>query len=181
MKQYSMIAAVARNGVIGDTTLNSLLWNLPTDLKHFKEKTLGKTVIMGSRTFESIGRPLPKRRNIVITRDADKAVGFVENKGVDKCYWSLSQAIEQEDDIVVIGGSKIYWDAFYNNPPPSTLDLTLIDADFDGDVYFPAKIFMREFISGVAGRFYERDKGSHWMTENELRFQFATFKLKEPS
>ncbi|MBE0363017.1 dihydrofolate reductase [Pseudoalteromonas ulvae UL12] len=125
----SMIAAMANNRVIGKE--NQMPWHLPADLKHFKAVTLGKPVIMGRKTFESIGRPLPGRKNIVITRNTDLLIEGVELVN------SPSQAIEKAgevDEVMIIGGGFIY-EAFL--PLCHRLYLTFIDLDTQGDTQFP--------------------------------------------
>ncbi|HEX5371128.1 MAG TPA: dihydrofolate reductase [Aquabacterium sp.] len=124
-----LIAAVARNGAIGKD--NALLWRLPEDLKFFKRTTLGCPVLMGRKTFESIGRPLPGRRNIVITRNT-----AWQHEGVDVAH-SLDDALAQvgpQDRIFVIGGGELYAQAL---PRADELILTEVDADFEGDTFFP--------------------------------------------
>ena len=128
----TLIAAVARNGVIGVD--NRLPWRLPADLKRFKELTLGHTVIMGRKTWESLPasyRPLPGRRNIVVTRDAAyRAAGAV-------VATSLPAAIAAADGgaAFVIGGAELYAAAL---PLADHLQVTEIDAIFEGDTRFPA-------------------------------------------
>ncbi|MDP2809495.1 MAG: dihydrofolate reductase [Rhodocyclaceae bacterium] len=128
----TLIAAVARNGVIGID--NRLPWRLPADLKHFKALTLGHTVIMGRKTWESLPasfRPLPGRRNIVVTRDASyRADGAVVVR-------SLPAAIgaAESGKAFVIGGAELYAAAL---PLAERLQLTEIDATFEGDTCFPA-------------------------------------------
>lgn len=124
-----LVAAVARNGVIG--ARGKLPWHLPEDLKHFKQLTLGHPVIMGRRTWDSLGRPLPGRENIVISR----APGF-EAAGASVAA-SLPAAIALcagEPVAFVIGGSEIYAAAL---PHADGLVLTEIDADYEGDTRFP--------------------------------------------
>lgn len=127
----SLIAAVARNGVIGIN--NRLPWHLPADLKHFRVLTTGHAVIMGRKTWESLPekfRPLPGRQNIVITRnEAYRADGAV-------VVGSLPAAVAaaQGDEAFVIGGAELYKAAL---PLADRLQLTEIDADFDGDTHFP--------------------------------------------
>src|SRR5258706_14044646 len=99
----SLIAAVARNGAIGRG--NALLWRLPEDLKHFKRTTLGHPVVMGRKTWDSIGRPLPGRRNIVVTRDPQWQASGAERAG------SLDEALalaRNEERLFVIGGAQIF-------------------------------------------------------------------------
>ena len=144
-----MVAALGNNRVLGQD--NELLWHIPDDLKRFKTLTSGHPVIMGRKTFESIvaviGKPLPGRINIVISRDANyKGPSSVEDS-VDKSSWAqvlvyttlddaLAAASEiDENQIFVIGGGQIYEAAL---PKTDTLYLTLIDDTKDGDVFFPA-------------------------------------------
>lgn len=128
----TLIAAVARNGVIGQD--NRLPWHLPADLKHFKALTTGHAVIMGRKTWESLPekfRPLPGRQNIVVTRNAAyRAEGAV-------VVTSLPAAVAaaQGDEAFVIGGAELYATAL---PLADCLQLTEITADFAGDTHFPA-------------------------------------------
>ncbi|MEO8057236.1 MAG: dihydrofolate reductase [Burkholderiales bacterium] len=125
-----LIAAVARNGAIGKN--NQLLVQLPGDLPRFKKLTLGCPVIMGRKTWDSIGRPLPQRRNIVITRNTSWQADGAETAA------SLASALASvagEPKAFVIGGAQIYAQAL---PLADELALTEIDADFEGDVFFPA-------------------------------------------
>jgi len=125
----SIIAALSRNHVIGKD--NQLPWRLPADLKHFKAVTLGKPVIMGRKTFESIGKPLPGRDNIVVTRDPQyRADGIAVTHSLDD---ALAQA-HAAPEIMLIGGAQLYTQAL---PRAQRLYLTLIHADFDGDAHFP--------------------------------------------
>ena len=125
----SLIAAIGKNKVIGNK--NALPWSLPADMKHFKELTAGKPVIMGRKTFESIGNPLPNRTNIIITSNPDyKAEGCT-------IVHSLNEALkvaENQEEVMIIGGAKIYKEFL---PKANKMYLTLIDADFEGDAYFP--------------------------------------------
>src|SRR5437762_4260761 len=136
----SLIAAVARNGAIGRG--NALLWRLPEDLKHFKRTALGHPLVMGRKTWDSIGRPLPGRRNIVVTRDPQWQASGAERAG------SLDEALalaRNEERLFVIGGAQIYAQAL---PIADELVLTEIDAEApDADTFFPAwdrAAFMRE-------------------------------------
>ena len=124
-----LIAAVARNGAIGKN--NQLLVHLPGDLPRFKKLTLGCPVIMGRKTWDSIGRPLPQRRNIVITRNAAwQAAGAEAAASLTDALASVSS----EPKVFVIGGAQIYAQAL---PLADELALTEIDADFEGDAFFP--------------------------------------------
>ncbi len=130
ISNLSLITARARNGVIGIE--NRLPWHLPEDLKYFKATTLGCPVVMGRKTFESIGRPLPGRRNMIITRNADWSAEGVES------FPSIEAALNacaKEREVFIIGGAELYQQAL---PYTQKAYVTEIDADFDGDAYFPA-------------------------------------------
>ena len=125
----SLIAAMAHNNVIGLN--NQLPWRLPADLKHFKAVTLGKPVIMGRKTYESIGKPLPGRTNIVVTRDAGyHADGILIAHSLDEALTSTQDAPEA----MLIGGAQLYAEAL---PRTQRMYLTVIDAEFPGDAFFP--------------------------------------------
>ncbi|MDZ7791767.1 MAG: type 3 dihydrofolate reductase [Xanthomonadales bacterium] len=123
-----LVAAMARNRVIGDA--GGMPWHLPADLKHFKAVTMGCPVIMGRRTFESIGRPLPGRTNIVISRSRPELPDGVVLAG------SLDEAIECEpgERLMVIGGGQVYREVLAR---ADRMELTLIDAVVTGDTVFP--------------------------------------------
>lgn len=126
----SLIVAHDKNRVIGYE--NEMPWHLPGDLKYFKEMTLGKPVIMGRKTFESIGRPLPGRRNIIITRNTEYRSDGIEVVG------SLDAALElvaDVEEIMIIGGAQIFEQAM---SLADKLYVTLIDHEFKGDTYFPS-------------------------------------------
>jgi dihydrofolate reductase len=126
----SCIVAVADNGVMGRG--NSLPWRLSADLKRFKELTTGHTLIMGRKTFESIGRPLPDRISIVLTRDR----GY-ERPGAVVVH-SLEEALERcsgEEEVFAIGGAEVFGEAL---PRAQRLYFTRVHADVTGDVLFPA-------------------------------------------
>ena len=126
----ALVVAVADNGVIGGE--NRLLWHLPLDLKHFKQLTLNHPIIMGRRTYESIGRALPKRRNIVVTRQAEwRAEGCETAASVPQ---ALEMALASDEDIFVIGGGEIYQQAL---PAADTVYLTEVHHAYEGDVTFP--------------------------------------------
>lgn len=126
----SLIVAHDNNRVIGYE--NAMPWHLPGDLQYFKEQTMGKPMIMGRKTFESIGRPLPGRRNIVITRNRD-----YEAEGIEVVY-SLDEALQLAqgaEEIMIIGGQQIFTESL---PIADRLYITHIDHEFVGDTYFPA-------------------------------------------
>jgi dihydrofolate reductase len=126
----SLIVARAANGVIGDQ--GRLPWHIPSELKHFKAVTMGHPVIMGRKTWESIGRPLPGRRSIVITRQkAYTAAGALVVGSLDEAI----AACTGEDEIFVIGGEQIYRAAL---PIAQRMYITVIERDFAGDTFFPA-------------------------------------------
>lgn len=127
--RLTLIAAVARNGVIGRD--GGIPWRIPGDLPRFKRITMGHPVIMGRRTWESLGRPLPGRRNLVISRAPDLALPGAE------VYPSLRAALDAcagSAEVFVIGGTDAYREAL---PLAQRLLLTEIDADIEGDAYFP--------------------------------------------
>jgi dihydrofolate reductase len=127
--RIALIAAVARNGVIGSA--NRLPWRLPEDMARFRRLTLGHAVIMGRRTWESIGRPLPGRQNIVVTRAADAAFAGAQAAA------SLDDALAKvtlPEPAFVIGGALLYREAL---PRAARLYLTEIERDYEGDVRFP--------------------------------------------
>lgn len=136
MTILSMIVATADNNIIGKD--NDMPWHLPADLAYFKKVTLGKPIIMGRKTYESIGRPLPGRRNIVISRDGNYAA-----EGIDTVT-SVEQALalvdgsdgsEAVEEIMVIGGGAIYKHCL---PNADRLYITHIKAAIEGDTQFPA-------------------------------------------
>lgn len=128
--RISLVAAVAENNVIGRE--GGLPWRLPADLKHFKAITMGKPIVMGRKTFESIGRPLRGRRNIIITRQADYAVENAEVAGdIDS---AIALAEEDAEEIMVVGGAEIYRATL---PRAGRIYLTRVKADPEGDTYFP--------------------------------------------
>lgn len=136
----SIIAAIANNNEIG--MKNKLLWNLPADMKHFREITSGHTVIMGRKTFESIGQPLPNRKNIIITRDKDyshEGIDIVNSLEEAIRFASLENGREFEEnqdevEIFIIGGGEIYKQAIEK---ANKLYITEVHQDFNGDTLFP--------------------------------------------
>ncbi len=129
--KISLIAAAANNNVIGKD--NKMLWHLPADLKRFKKMTMGHTLIMGRKTFESIGKPLKGRKSIVITRQPEY--------GADGCsvVCSLKEALDQvksEKEVFVIGGAEIYTQTI-DLHQSRRIFLTRIYGSFEGDAFFP--------------------------------------------
>ena len=130
MPRITLIVARARNGVIGRD--GKLPWRLPEDLAFFKRTTMGQPIVMGRRTWESIGRPLPGRRNIVVSRQA----GFLAD-GAETAP-SLDEALRLcagSEEVFVIGGAQLYAEAL---PRAGRLIVTEIDTDFEGDTHWPA-------------------------------------------
>ena len=130
MTRISIIAAVARNGVIGHE--GRMPWHLPEELAHFKAVTMGHALVMGRSTFESIGRVLPGRRTIVLTRDP-----AWQHPGVEAAH-SFAEAVSlagPADEVFVAGGAQVYAEAL---PYAHRMVLTEIDAEPEGDTWFPA-------------------------------------------
>lgn len=124
----SIIVAIAENGVIGDK--NALLWNIKEDMRRFRTTTTGHPVVMGRKTFESIGRPLPKRTNVVITR------GDTSFEGCEVAH-SLEEAVAmfpKDEEVFIIGGAQIYAQAL---PLADKLYLTIVHRNYEGDTSFP--------------------------------------------
>ena len=130
--KISMIAAMAHDRVIGKD--NQMPWHLPADLAHFKRVTLGKPVLMGRKTFESIGRPLPGRRNLVISRNPDYQAEGIEVVGSVEAALALLAGSSVEE-LMVIGGGHLYAEML---PSADCLYLTQIDLAVEGDTRFPA-------------------------------------------
>lgn len=120
---------MAQNRVIGNN--NELIWHLPADLKHFKTLTSGHHIIMGRKTFDSVGRPLPNRTNIIVTRQKDfKSEGCIIVNSLEEAI----QKASSDDQPFIVGGADIYKQSLqYAN----SIELTIIDAVYEGDSYFP--------------------------------------------
>lgn len=163
-----LVVAVASNGVIGRD--GDLPWRLPSDLKRFKQLTLGKPVVMGRRTWDSIGRPLPGRPNIVITRDpAFSAPGAQVVASLDDALAAARREAETlgVDEICVIGGGQIYAQVFDR---ADILHVTHVDADVEGDTRFP-DIDPASFEKVVEEEIPRGEKDSHAM-------RFVTWRRK---
>ncbi|WP_022940219.1 type 3 dihydrofolate reductase [Psychromonas hadalis] len=157
--KISMIVAMAKNRVIGFD--NKMPWHLPADLKFFKRVTLGKPVIMGRKTYDSIGRPLPGRQNIVLTRDKTLTI-----TGVD-CVQTVEQALQlvaSVDEVMVIGGATIY-EQFL--PKADRLYLTFIDLKTLGDTFFPDYEALASWSEVAREKHIKDDK-------NGYNYQFVT-------
>lgn len=158
--KISIIAAIGRNRELGKD--NQLLWHIAEDLKHFKEKTLGHAVIMGQKTFDSIGKPLPDRLNIVLSLDPDLIIdGVAVCNSIDD---AINVARDYFNEIFVIGGGSIY-KQFIDRA--DKLYLTLVDADFDADVFFP------EYSQ------FKMTVDNDWQTSNDIKFKFTEWERKK--
>ena len=157
-----IIAALARNGVIGID--NGLPWRLKADMQHFRALTMGHPVLMGRKTWESLGRPLPGRRNLVVTRDAQfHAEGAEVFHDTEEAIAAATDA----DRLFVIGGAQIYTTLL---PRADQLELTEIGADVSGDAHFPP--FDRaDFIE-------ERCERRTADADNEFDFDFVTYRRR---
>jgi len=126
----TIIAAIAKNNALGKD--NDLIWHLPADLKRFKKVTSGHHILMGRNTFESIGKPLPNRTSVIITRNQDyfKDGCLIAN--------SIEEALEisKDDEAFIIGGAQIYKQAIEKGLVDK-LDITIVHHDFEADVFFP--------------------------------------------
>ncbi len=163
-----LIAAIADNGVIGDD--NRLIWRLKTDLRRFRSLTLGRPVLMGRKTFLSIGKPLPGRETIVLTRDRDYRA-----EGIHVAH-SLPEALDRgqtlgvamaSDSVVVAGGAKLYEQAL---PLADRLELTLVHASPLGDARFPD--WDRAAFEAT------REERHPAAAEDEHAFTFATYRRR---
>jgi dihydrofolate reductase len=136
-----LIVAASENGVIGKA--NQLPWHIPEDLKYFKMVTSGKTVIMGRKTFESIGRPLPNRRNIVITRQADfRPQGIEVVSSIAVALSAAEKSSAPNDEVFIVGGGEIYRESlgFVRRAY-----VTEVHQQIEGDAFFPLEQVKKEF------------------------------------
>ena len=134
--KIALIVATSQNNVIGLD--NQLPWHLPEDLQYFKAVTMGKPILMGRKTFDSIGRPLPGRVNIVLTRDTNwTAQGVEVVNDLDAAIAASEKACKaaDTDELMIIGGEQIYRKFL---PVANKLYLTKVEAEIEGDAYFPA-------------------------------------------
>jgi dihydrofolate reductase len=165
----TLIAAVARNGVIGRD--NALLWQLPEDMKHFRAATMGAPVIMGRKTWESLPerfRPLPGRHNILLTRQAGfEAAGATVVGDLDAAIAAARR--DHPPRVFVIGGEQIYREAL---PRADELMLTEIERDFEGDAHFPD--FGRDAYAEAS-----RER-HHAAAPNDFHYSFVTYRRLAP-
>jgi len=158
----SIVVAKSKNNIIGKD--NKLIWNLPEDLKRFKELTTGHTIIMGRKTFESIGRVLPNRKHIIFSQNPDLNIEK-ENVQVVHSLLEIQELIEGKEEAFVIGGSMIY---NFLMPYVQKMYVTEIDEEFDGDSFFPK-------INTDNWKEVERIQGIK-NEQNNLDYQFVTYK-----
>ncbi len=146
--RLSMIVAMDDNQLIGKD--NALPWHLPADLGYFKKVTTGKTVLMGRKTHESIGRPLPNRRNVIVSRNAD-----FEAQGCEVVS-SINAALElakDDDEVMVMGGASFYEQML---PSVDRLYITYIEGSYEGDAYFP--VFNKDEFEQVSRESHSPDE-----------------------
>jgi dihydrofolate reductase len=158
----TFVVAAAENNAIGKD--NQLLWKLPTDLKHFKTITSGGTIIMGRKTYDSMGKPLPNRRNIIITRNPDLNIDGAE---VTQSLEAALKLCQHEAEVFVIGGAEIYKAALNK---ADKIFLTRVHQNFNGDAYFPE--LDPDKWEETAREYHEPDE------KNTIPFSFITLKSK---
>jgi len=150
--RITLIAAMAHDRVIGIN--NTLPWDLPADMKHFREQTMGKPILMGRKTYDSIGRPLPGRQNIVVSRDAAlKIEGCDVVPSIDAAIAVAGDAPE----VMVMGGASFYQQLL---PQANRLVLTMIDLSIEGDAWFPQ--WEASAWREVASEAHEPDEKNRW-------------------
>ena len=161
----SIIVAKAKNNIIGKN--NKLIWHLPEDLKHFKNLTTGHTIVMGRKTFESLGKPLPNRKHVIFSQNPDFKVND-ENVEVVHSLLQIQDLIEGKEEAFVIGGAMIY---NFLMPYVKKMYVTEIEKDFDGDAFFPS-------IDEEIWREVTREKGLK-DENNNLDYYFVTYERKD--
>ena len=158
----TIIAAIGLNNALGKD--NDLIWHLPADLKRFKKTTTGFPIIMGRKTYESIGRPLPNRTNIIVTRNADyHQDGCVVKSSLKDAIASVAN----EEHAFIIGGAQIYNQAI-DQGLADRLDITLVQESFEADVYFPE--FDKMEWELISREDFEKDE------KNPHNYSFLQFK-----
>ena len=171
--RISIIAAIATNGVIGRG--GQLPWRLAGDLRRFKRLTMGHTIIMGRRTWESIGRPLPGRRTIVVTRRQDycrDAEGIQIAESLDDALQAAQVA--GDDEAFIVGGSQLYQEAV---PRADRMYLTEVAADVDGDTYFPVNFDTFDWDAWTSLETEAHAADAH----NDYAYIFVTLERGEPN
>ena len=160
----SIIVAKGKNNIIGKD--NEMVWHLPEDLKHFKNLTTGHTIIMGRKTFESLGKPLPNRKHIIFSQNPDFKVND-ENVEVVHSLLQIQDLIEGKEEAFVIGGAMIY---NFLMPYVKKMYVTEIEKDFEGDTFFP-------IIDSEVWKETSREKGIK-DDKNNLDYYFVTYERK---
>lgn len=163
----SIIVAIAKNNVIGKD--NELIWHLPEDLKRFKKITTGKTIIMGRKTFESLGRVLPNRKHIILTKSTNYQVNHEAVEIVNDIS-NLQEYIDSEEEHFVIGGGAIY---NLLMPYTNKLYITKINEEFKGDTYFPK-------IDETIWNMVEIEQGMQ-NEENPYEYSYVTYERRKNS
>ncbi len=169
--RLSLIVAAAENGVIGRG--NALPWHLPEDLKYFKRITMGKPIVMGRKTWESIGKPLPGRTNIVVSGNPEyRAEGAHVVVGLDAALRLAEEVgvIDGASELLVIGGATLYEQAL---PRADRLYLTRVHADVDGDTFLP-EIKWKQWREHARDPFYANDA-------NPYDYSFLSYERIAPS
>ena len=161
----SIIVAKAKNNIIGKN--NKMIWHLPEDLKHFKNLTTGHTIIMGRKTFESLGKPLSNRKHIIFSQNPDFKVND-ENVEVVHSLLQIQDLIEGKEEAFVIGGAMIY---NFLMPYVKKMYVTEIEKDFEGDTFFP-------IIDSEIWKEVSREKGLK-DENNNLDYYFVTYERKD--
>ncbi|WP_379089763.1 dihydrofolate reductase [Pedobacter sp. UC225_65] len=163
----SIVVAISANNAIGKD--NQLLWHLPADLKHFKEITTGHPIIMGRKTYDSIGRPLPNRRNIVITRNKDLVIAGVEI--VSSIAEAISLCAAQQgatsNEVFIIGGAEIYKHALALT---DRIYLTVVHQEYEADAFFPE--LCEDEWTTIHQEYHEADE------KNSVAYTFSTLERK---
>ena len=165
MKTISHLVAVSKNLVIGVD--NNLPWNLKADLAHFKKYTLDKIIIMGRKTYESIGRPLPNRINYVVSRTLNEIPGTVVFNSLENAISAAEHEnikMNRDNEIVIIGGGHIFQET---SESMNKLIITRVDCDIDGDIYYPDIDLTRWDL--IKTESYEKD------SENDYNFKIEEY------
>jgi len=159
----SLIVAVGKNNEIGKN--NELLWHLPNDLKYFKQITLGLPIVMGRKTFESIGRPLPGRVNVIVTRNSNfKPEGCIVVDSIQNAMKATMSA----QNVMIIGGADIYSQTL---PIADRIYLTEVDAELEADKFFPS--IDQNLWEEISRKHNPKDE------KNEYNFDFVVLKRKK--
>lgn len=160
---FSIIAAYSKNLIIGYN--NSLIWNIPSDLKRFKSLTTGKTIIMGRKTFESLPNPLPNRFHIVLTKNPNNFKNQENVMFTNNLNEIISRFKDSKEENFIIGGGEIYT-IFLEHT--SKIYITEVLKEFNGDTYFPK----------IDYSLWKKDYESEVLEENNIKFRFKDFSLK---